>query len=253
MIPGYRESGERGGHSYLDDFETSISGIDLRSPYAWSLAATPHNDGPESLFPEAALSNHIDYGKNRALLAWFFIDGIFTRTNSGLTPTHIRNDLKQLSDHRVREVLEREVFPNRQMHHGQPATIPVLNLSYYPDERGPYNLDTNVDSEGRLLNPGTLGGITVAWISAIFGRPTSSIILVDGPVRARHVGYRGGAPSTYNHLEDVLRWQKFFENGLPVDGDSEAGYSVSTQTSIHRIRVQPLSMGMESLKMQDVD
>ena len=32
MIPGYRESGERGGHSYLDDFETSISGIDLRSP-----------------------------------------------------------------------------------------------------------------------------------------------------------------------------------------------------------------------------
>ena len=42
-----------------------------------------------------------------------------------------------------------------------PTTIPVLNISYYPDERGPYNLDPEVDSEGRLLNPASRwGGIT---------------------------------------------------------------------------------------------
>ncbi|HHU95742.1 MAG: cell surface protein SprA [Bacteroidota bacterium] len=262
MIPGYRESGERGGHSYLDDFETSISGIDLRSPYAWSLAATPHNDGPESLFPEAALSNHIDYGKNRALLAWFFIDGIFTRTNSGLTPTHIRNDLKQLSDHRVREVLEREVFPNRQAHHGQPATIPVLNLSYYPNERGPYNLDTNVDSEGRLLNPRERwGGITRRMDIRDFEEANIEYIefwLMD-PFAHDTLGTARGGDLYFNLgtiSEDVLKdGKKFFENGLPVDGDSEAvGYSVWGKYPKRPSTVYAFdhSMGMESLKMQDV-
>ncbi len=262
MIPGYRESGERGGHSYLDDFETSISGIDLRSPYAWSLAATPHNDGPESLFPEAALSNHIDYGKNRALLAWFFIDGIFTRTNSGLTPTHIRNDLKQLSDHRVREVLEREVFPNRQAHHGQPATIPVLNLSYYPDERGPYNLDTNVDTEGRLLNPRERwGGITRRMDIRDFEEANIEYIefwLMD-PFAHDTLGTARGGDLYFNLgtiSEDVLKdGKKFFENGLPVDGNSEAvGYSVWGKYPKRPSTVYAFdhSLGMESLKMQDV-
>ena len=262
MIPGYRESGEHGGHSYLDDFETSISGIDLRSPYAWSLAATPHNDGPESLFPEAALSNHIDYGKNRALLAWFFIDGIFTRTNSGLTPTHIRNDLKQLSDHRVREVLEREVFPNRQAHHGQPATIPILNLSYYPDERGPYNLDTNVDNEGRLLNPKERwGGITRRMDIRDFEEANIEYIefwLMD-PFAHDTLGTARGGDLYFNLgtiSEDVLKdGKKFFENGLPVDGDSEAvGYSVWGKYPKRASTVYAFdhSLGMESLRIQDV-
>ncbi len=262
MIPGYRESGERGGHSYLDDFETSISGIDLRYPYAWSLAATPHNDGPEGLFPEAALSNHIDYGKNRALLAWFFIDGIFTRSNSGLTPTHIRNDLKQLSDHRVREVLEREVFPNRQAHHGQPATIPVLNLSFYPDERGPYNLDTNVDSEGKLLNPRERwGGITRRMDTRDFEEANIEYIefwLMD-PFAHDTLGTARGGDLYFNLgtiSEDVLKdGKKFFENGLPVNGDSEAvGHSVWGKYPKRASTVYAFdhSLGMESLRIQDV-
>ncbi len=262
MIPGYRESGNSRGYSYLDDFETSISGIDLRSPYAWSLAATPHNDGLEGLFPEASLSNNTDYGKNRALLAWFFIDGIFTRKNSNLTPTHIRNDLKQLSDHRVREVLEREVFPNRQAHHGQPATIPVLNLSYYPDERGPYNLDTNVNSEGRLLNPRQRwGGITRRMNISDFEEANIEYIefwLMDPFAHDTLNNAQGG--DLYFNLgtisEDVLKdGKKFFENGLPADGDTEAvGYSVWGKYPKRQSTVYAFdnSLGMESLKMQDV-
>src|SRR5690606_11694694 len=66
-----------------------------------------------------------------------------------------------LSDHRVREVYEREIFPNRDAIYGQPTTLPVLNLSYYPNERGPYNLDTDVDGNGLLRNPRKRwGGIT---------------------------------------------------------------------------------------------
>ncbi|MBK9176259.1 MAG: hypothetical protein IPM46_07965 [Flavobacteriales bacterium] len=43
------------------------------------------------------------------------------------------------SDNRMREVLEREVFPFRQLPAGTPNNIPVLDLTYYPNERGPYN------------------------------------------------------------------------------------------------------------------
>ena len=67
-------------------------------------------------------------------MAWFYIDGIFTRRNSSLTPAHIKNDPEQLSNHLVREVLEREIFPKREAYYGLPTTIPVLNISFYPNE-----------------------------------------------------------------------------------------------------------------------
>ena len=56
LIPGHYTDKHTGAYSYLDDFETSITGIDLRSPHAWSLAATPYSSGAEGLFPEASLS-----------------------------------------------------------------------------------------------------------------------------------------------------------------------------------------------------
>ena len=262
MIPGHNQKNEGGGYSYLDDFETSISGIDLRSPYAWSLAATPLNNGPEGLFPEASLSNNIDYGKNRARLAWFVIDGIFTRTHSSLTPAHIRNDLAQLSDHRVREVQEREIFPNREAYLGLPTTLPVLNLSYYPEERGPYNLDTNVDSEGKLLNPSQRwGGITRRMEVRDFEEANIEYIefwLMDPFVNDTLGTAQGG--DLYFNLgnisEDVLKdGKKFFENGLPVDGDTAAvGYSVWGKYPKRQSTVYAFdnSLGMESRRLQDV-
>lgn len=73
----------------------------------------------------------------KTVLRWlgFTIDGIFTRRNSSLTPAHIKNDPEQLSNHLVREVLEREIFPKREAYYGLPTTIPVLNISFYPNER----------------------------------------------------------------------------------------------------------------------
>ena len=83
LLPGHYKNKFTGGYSYIDYFESSTSSIDLRTPYAWSLASTPYNNSASALFPEASLSNNIEYGKNRAHLAWFYIDGIFTRK----TPT----------------------------------------------------------------------------------------------------------------------------------------------------------------------
>ncbi|MDE6525306.1 MAG: cell surface protein SprA, partial [Paramuribaculum sp.] len=84
LVPHKQKSGSNKGSSYIDDFESSQSGIDLRSPYAWQMASTPYDPGQGALFPEAALSNNVDYGKNRALLNWYYIDRMFTDKNSSL-------------------------------------------------------------------------------------------------------------------------------------------------------------------------
>ena len=92
LIPARRKSGSAKGSSYVDDFEATQTGIDLRSPYAWFLASTPYDNGADALFPEAALSNNVDYGKNRALLAWYYIDRQWTQRNSTMLPGYLKND-----------------------------------------------------------------------------------------------------------------------------------------------------------------
>ena len=162
LIPGH-SGGLQDNSSYIDDFESSQSGIDLSQPLNWQLSSIPYNakgplnggSGEQILFPEAStnLSDSTAIGKNRALLAWYHIDGLFTRRNSSLTPTHIKNDLDQLSNHYVREVYEPELFPGKDYNNTETSTMSVLNVAYYPQERGPYNLDRDLDENGNLLDP----------------------------------------------------------------------------------------------------
>ena len=262
MIPGHYQNKYTGGYSYLDDFETSTTGIDLRTPYNWSLASTPFNNTSTGLFPEAALSNNIDYGKNRAQLAWFYIDGLFTRRNSSLTPVHIKNDKEQLSNHLVREIYEREIYPNKEQIYGEPPTIPALNISFYPDERGPYNLDPNIDSDGKLINPrNRWGGITRRMDTRDFEAANIEYIefwLMDPFVNDNLGVSRGG--DLYFNLgeisEDVLKdGKKFFENGLPANGDATAvGTSVWGKYPLRQSTVYAFdnSLGNESRRIQDV-
>lgn len=154
LIPHKQKSGSNRGSSYIDDFESSQIGIDLRSPYSWFLASTPYDPSGDALFPEASLSNDIRYGKNRALLNWYYIDRMFTARNSSMCPGYIKNDPAMLNNPYVREVTSREIFPGRERPYGESNTIQTLNLSFYPTERGPYNLDaTDIDDQGNLLYP----------------------------------------------------------------------------------------------------
>ena len=262
LIPGHYANKYTGGYSYLDDFETSTSKIDLRSPYEWNLASTPFNNTSTGLFPEASLSNNIDYGKNRAQLAWFYIDGLFTRRNSSRTPVHIKNDKEQLSNHLVREVYEREIYPNKDAVYGEPPTIPVFNLSYYPEERGSYNLDTEMDADGKLLDPEKRwGGITRKMDTRDFEAANIEYIefwLMDPFVNDSLSISRGG--ELYFNLgeisEDVLKdGKKFFENGLPIDGDPDAvGYSVWGKYPTRQSTVYAFdnSQGSSARAIQDV-
>ena len=42
LVPHKQKTGTAKGSSYIDDFESTQIGIDLRNPYSWFLASTPY-------------------------------------------------------------------------------------------------------------------------------------------------------------------------------------------------------------------
>ena len=136
LIPGHQRAIGENGTAYIDDFEASSTGIDIKNPGAWFLASLPNDP---DLFPESALGNqsprlgNLNYGANRALLSWYNIDPVFYR-NTNNTPRHIAEDEVQLSNHNVREVLEKEVFPNRDPQYAtQVSNLPwvLMKILYF--------------------------------------------------------------------------------------------------------------------------
>ena len=231
LIAGHYENKNTGGYSYLDDFESTQSNFDLSDPYPWQLSSVPYDDGTPQLFPEAGLTNNIDYGKSRALLAWYTIDGLFTRKNSSLRPKYITT--KDLSNHYVRAIETRELFPQRQQSMSESNTLTVLNMAYYPQERGPYKLDAdNINPDGTLQNPEKrFGGMMRKIDQSDFETANVEYIefwMLDPFIYDRQT--TGG--DLYFNLgeisEDILKDEKkFFENGLPIDGDtSKVDYTV---------------------------
>ena len=224
LIAGHYENKNTGGYSYLDDFESTQSNFDLQDPYPWQLSSVPYDDSGSPLFPEAELINNIDYGKNRALMAWYYIDGLFTRQNSSLRPSHI--DKKQLSNHYVRAVQMSELFPQRQTTINESNTLRVLNVAYYPTERGPYNLDAdNINPDGKLTNPEKrFGGMMRKIDQSDFETANVEYIefwLMDPFIEQKNAGAGGDLYFNLGEVsEDILKdGKKFFENGLPIDGD----------------------------------
>lgn len=209
----------QGQASYIDDFEAAESGISVSQPSAWSLSAVPKG------MKGFGKTGQIESGYNRALLNWFYIDPLFTRRNSPLTPAHIKTDLDQLSNHYVREIYERELYPNKESTSSESTTLPILNLAYYPSERGPYNLNPDLDSEGHLSNPqDNWAGIMRRLTTTDFEAANIEYIefwMLDPFIY--NPGSAGG--DMYLNLgevsEDVLLdGKKFYENGMPVDGDT---------------------------------
>jgi len=229
LVPHQQKSGSNQGSSFIDDFESTQTGVDLRSPYSWFLASTPYDGGSDPLFPEAGLSNNVDYGKNRALLSWYYVDRLFTQKNSSMIPGYLKNDLKQLSNPYVREVKVNEIFPNREVVYGEQNLIQCLNLSFYPTERGPYNLDAdNIDADGNLLNPEKRwGGIMRKMDNTNFENSNVEYLqfwLLD-PFLDEENPNREGGDLYFNFgeiSEDILKdGMKSYENGVPIDGDDQ--------------------------------
>lgn len=231
LIPGHSKAIGNAGTSYIDDFEGSVSTIDMRSQSQWFMAPTPQGQTGD-LFPEGEFINDLRTGFKRALLAWYVVDPLFFNNNSLQPPLPDGSE----TDNRSREVLEQEVFPNRQLATGTPANIPVLDLAYYPSERGPYNYTPDLDDNGNLQDPeSSWAGIQRRVTTTDFEASNIETVqfwMMD-PFNPA-VSNANGEPATNvdspnssggelyldlgNLSEDVLRdSRKSFENGLPQD------------------------------------
>ena len=223
LIAG-QSSGTQDNASYLDDFENTKNAIDVSTPTSWIISSVP------TMFPEYKDKTGLSSGFNRALMAWYNIDPLFTRRSSSLTPSHIKSDLNQLSNHYVREVYVKELYPNRDQssYSGATATLPILNLAFYPTERGPYNFDTNLDVGGNLNNPTQRwGGMMRKLDTNDFETANIEYIefwMLDPFIYSSEQSdanqYGGDFYINLGEVsEDVLRdGRKFYESGMTVDG-----------------------------------
>ena len=156
LFPGNAKAIGKSGNSYIDDFEGSISVIDVRNPNGWYLSSIPQGLAG---FPEGLVSDSVLSGLNRARLNWYTIDPMFTRSQSGTTPGYYDNTV--FSNNMWRQVFETELFPGKTPPNGQQIVLPVLDLGFYPTERGPYNYDVlprpgisaGINANGELNNP----------------------------------------------------------------------------------------------------
>ena len=254
LIAGHYENQYTGGYSYLDDFESTQSGMDLLNPYAWNLASTPYED-TNPKFPEADKVNDIAYGKNRALLAWYTVDGIFTRKSSSSRPRHLTD--KDLSNHYVRGISYKEIYPNKELGTNDNTTLPVLNLAFYPDQRGPYNLDAdNIKPDGKLANPEKRWGGIMRKIEPSDLESANYEYIEFWMLDPYLYNENSEGGDLYFNLgeisEDILKDErKFFENGMPVDGDMSK-VDTTIWGKVPRTQSTGYAFDAQNRKLQDV-
>ena len=223
----------QGEAAYIDDFEDAKKKTSLLEPTHWQLASTPASTFPTDIeyATDADESERWRYGQHRALLSWYSVDPLFTRRGSTLAPSYINDD--SLSNHYIREIYERELYPNKtQTSYSSASTVAALNLAYYPHERGAYNLTRETDGNDRLNNPkDNWGGMMCAMSNTDFETQNIEYIefwLMDPFFYERGRSYPGNTTGDlggklYINLgeisEDILKdGKKFYESGMPTDG-----------------------------------
>ena len=141
LQPGYNKAinqgSEKGGLVYIDDFEGSTANIPLSFPAnSWMIASVPQGDlssGNDLLFPENASANStgpdsLALNANRSKMAWYIAD-----------PSALDN---QDSDNPYTRLFRfQDIFPNRQLSPLEQSTLRPLDVTIFPNRRGPYNFD----------------------------------------------------------------------------------------------------------------
>jgi len=128
----------------------------------------------------------------------------------------------------VRQILQKEVFPNKDFNlNNIPTNIAVLNLAFYPDEKGSYNYDVEPNSysdgisvDGSLNNPETRwGGMMREIETSDF--EASNIEYIEFWMMDPFTEDQNNNGNLYINLgeisEDILKdGRKSYENGLPT-------------------------------------
>lgn len=256
IFPGHHKfvdlEGDEGGTNFVDDFEGAGNAYDIRYPANnWALSSVPLDAiGPNGnvLFPEASLTNDRRSGMNRANLAWYMIDPQLNDGSVG-SPQSVRNDTV-MQDY-WRQVQTKEVFPNMDI--GNPAQniLTTFDLTYNPEERGPYNFDArDVDpNTGGLLFPERrFGGIQRYLEQSDFEQ--SNVEFINFWVLDPFI-YNPNSQGGYLYFnlgdvsEDVLKDSRLsFENGIPYPKETDKletsvwGYAPRFQQQVVRAFAQ---------------
>ncbi|WP_242134364.1 T9SS outer membrane translocon Sov/SprA [Aestuariivivens marinum] len=216
LLPGAPKGTNLNGEatSYIDDFEGSQNAIDLKSQQSWFLSSRPVGLGIEANEDQNGIQN----GYNRAMLNWYSVDPIFY---SSQRPDDVSDD--DLSDIYTSRVFIEELFPNRDIVPGQNSAIFTLDLTYYPQERGPYNFQPG--SENGVLNNPTesWAGITRQLTSTDLEQANVEYIefWLQDPFQENPTNNGGTLVFNLGNIsEDILKdGRKLYENGLPKNGD----------------------------------
>jgi len=210
LIPGMNSG--IGDQSYIDDFEQTTSKISLKEPAMWSLASKPEHN-PETVFSNADNNDDLSHGNGRGLLSWYNIDPRFYGVG-GKAPNGI--NAQALSNHASRRVQTSELFNNRDFVAGEQTYTNTFDITYYPTERGPYNVNPNAETTqdrwAGLMRPVSVSNFTNSNIEYV------EFWMMDPYADGNTLGT---SPKLLLQLgnvsEDVLKDGKLqYENGLPT-------------------------------------
>ncbi|MDR3026628.1 cell surface protein SprA [Chryseobacterium sp.] len=212
LIPGLNKG--TNNQSYIDDFEQTTSKISLKEPAAWSLASKPEKNKlpPFNTIPG---NDDITSGYGRGLLTWYNIDprfwGVGGKAPAGITP-------QSVSNHASRRVQYSEIYNNRDFVAGEQTFTNTFDISYFPKEKGPYNVNP-ITEQAQSRWAGIMRSISVPNFV------TSNIEYVEFWMMDPYADGKtlGTDPKLLLHLgnvsEDVLKDGKMqYENGLPTPG-----------------------------------
>ena len=220
LAPGAPKGTDFNGEatSYIDDFEGSQNGIDLKSQQSWFLSSRPLDINGNDIVDEQEDRAGIENGYGRGLLNWYTIDPIFY---SNQRPGEISDD--DVSNLYTSRVFINELFPDRDLVQGQNSVLFTLDLAYYPEERGPYNFEPGAE-DNVLDNPiDSWAGITRQITSTDFEQQNVEYIdfWLQDPFQDNPTNPGGKLVFNLGNIsEDIIKdGKKLYENGLPEDGD----------------------------------
>lgn len=215
LLPGINKG--TNDQSYIDDFEQTTSKISLKEPTAWSLASKPEKNQADPLFQGAGKNNDISEGNGRGLLSWYNIDPRFWGVG-GKAPNGITQDA--VSNHASRRVQFSEIYNNRDFVAGEQTFTNTFDISYYPNEKGPYNVNLNPETTQQrwagIMRPISVSNFVNSNIEYV------EFWLMDPYADGNNLGT---APKMLLQLgnvsEDILKdGQMQYENGLPTPGSA---------------------------------
>lgn len=211
LIPGMNSG--IGDQSYIDDFEQTTSKISLKEPAMWSLASKPEHNPYDPVFSTSGNNDDLSYGNGRGLLSWYNIDPRFYGVG-GKAPNGI--NAQALSNHASRRVQTSELFNNRDFVAGEQTYTNTFDITYYPTERGPYNVNPNTETTqdrwAGLMRPISVTNFTNSNIEYV------EFWMMDPRADGNTLGTNPKLLLQLGNVsEDVLKDGKLmYENGLPT-------------------------------------